>query len=144
MPNSQRVTIIGHLGKDPDYKELDGDKYRASFSVATTERYKKDGEWVNGHTEWHNIIAWNNRAQDASRLKKGDAVMIVGKLRTRNYPDKKHPEVKHYITEIIPSEIYKLDYQKRSGGAPPPADEFDVGDLGMPLDLDNNPLTPGE
>ena len=132
MPNSHRLEIVGHLGKDPEYKELDGDKYRARFSVATTKRYRKDGEWVDGHTEWHNIIAWGNQAQTASRLKKGDAVLIFGENRTRSYPDKKYPEVKHYITEIIPRTLEKIDYTKRTAGAPPPDDD----DYGPPVEMD--------
>jgi single-strand DNA-binding protein len=135
------MELTGHLGKDPEYKELDGDKYRATFSVATTERYKKDGDWHDGHTEWFNIVAWGKQAQAASRLRKGDCVYMVGKFKTRDWTD--NEGVKRYITEFKPHTLYKIAYEKRQQGAPPPADEYDVGDLGPPLDMDA-PLTPGD
>ena len=47
-----KVQLIGHLGKDPEIKQV-GDSKVANFSLATSETYKKqlDRDW-----ETHNFI----------------------------------------------------------------------------------------
>lgn len=152
----QHVTILGFVGKPPELRSTQGGHSVASFSVATDEGYKgKDGAWVDA-TEWHNINAWGELAELAAKeLGKGDLVMITGRLRTRDY-DK--DGVKHYRTEIEARNIRRCYYEKRSAGqqAPPPTDaqapyyskpaqeEYDLGDLGPPLDMDSGPLSPGD
>ena len=52
-----KVTLIGNLGKDPEMREtMSGDRV-ANFSIATTEKYKKNGEVVE-NVEWHNCAAF--------------------------------------------------------------------------------------
>ena len=84
-----KVQLIGHLGNDPEIKELDGGKTVAKFSMATSEMYKnKSGEKVT-ETQWHNIVAWNGTAKIVEKLfKKGNEVAIEGKLTTRSWDDK--------------------------------------------------------
>ena len=77
------------------------------MTLATTDYYKNsEGEKVK-LTEWHNLIAWGNKAENMSKfLKKGSEVAVQGKLIHRNYegPDGK----KRYISEIIADEILLL------------------------------------
>jgi single-strand DNA-binding protein len=99
-----RVQLIGHLGNDPEVKELDGGKKVAKFSMATSESYKnKSGEKVT-ETQWHNIVAWNGTAKLVEKLlKKGCEVAIEGKLTTRTWDDK--DGTKRYMTEVIANEL---------------------------------------
>lgn len=47
-----KVILVGHVGKDPDVKHLDGGVTVARFSLATSESYTdKSGQKVN-QTEW--------------------------------------------------------------------------------------------
>lgn len=102
-----RVQLIGHLGKDPEIKSLNGGKTVAKFSMATSESYKKDnGEKVT-ETQWHNVVAWNGTAKIVEKLlKKGCEVVVEGKLTSRSWDDKDGK--KHYITEIVANEILLL------------------------------------
>lgn len=96
-----RVTLIGHTGKDPDVRTLDGGIKVASLSFATTDKAYTlpNGTQVPERTEWHNLILWNKTAELAEKfVHKGDKLYIEGKLRTRNYEDNK--QVRHYITEV--------------------------------------------
>ena len=75
--------------------------------MATSEVYKNDkGEKVT-ETQWHNIVAWNGTAKIVEKLlKKGNEVVVEGKLTSRSWDDK--DGVKHYITEVVANEILLL------------------------------------
>jgi single-strand DNA-binding protein len=99
MSGINKVILVGHLGKDPEVRHLDGNVSVASFPLATSESYNKDGKRIE-QTEWHNIVMWRGLADIASKyLSKGKLVYIEGKLRTRSYEDKEGH--KKYSTEIV-------------------------------------------
>jgi single-strand DNA-binding protein len=96
MSGINKVILVGHLGKNPDLRTLDGGVNVASFPLATSETFNKDGRKVE-QTEWHNIVMWRGLADVASKfLKKGKLVYIEGKLRTRTFEDKEG--LKKYTT----------------------------------------------
>ena len=58
MASLNKVMLIGNLGKDPEVRYTTSGAAVASFSVATTEKFKnKSGEWEE-KTEWHNVTLW--------------------------------------------------------------------------------------
>lgn len=97
------LTILkGNLGKDPEVKTFDWGKV-ASFSLATTEKYKnKAGELIT-ETDWHTCI-FRGAICDAIEkyLHKGDQVIVTGKTKYRSYDADGR---KVYITEIRCSEF---------------------------------------
>ena len=103
------VTLIGHLGQDPETKDT-GKSKLTKFSLATHENYKNDkGEKVTD-TQWHNIVAWGKTAEIIENyLGKGKGVGIEGKLTSRSYDDK--DGIKRYVTEIVCSELLMLGKQ---------------------------------
>ena len=55
----------------------------ANLRVASTPRLKRDGRWVDGDTTWYSVTAWRGLADNVrDSLRKGDAVIVHGKLRT--------------------------------------------------------------
>lgn len=84
-----QVTLIGHLGNDPELRVVSAGVSVVTLSVATNERYKdKDGE-LKEQTEWHDVVAWRGLADYMStKMKKGMLVYIEGKLTHRSYVDK--------------------------------------------------------
>src|SRR5215217_4232367 len=99
MSGINKVILVGHLGKDPEIRYLEGGVSVTSFPLATSETYNKDGKKVE-QTEWHNIVLWRSLADVAAKfLQKGKLVYIEGKLRTRFFEDKEG--VKKYTTEIV-------------------------------------------
>lgn len=106
MAGVNRVILLGHLGKDPEIRHLDTGIKVASFTLATTETFLKDGQ-RSEHTEWHNIVAWRGLAEIAEKfLVKGKQACIEGKLRTRSWDDK--DGIKRYITEIVADNLVLL------------------------------------
>jgi len=99
-----KVQLIGHVGQDPEIKNLEGGKKLANVTLATNEQYTNaKGEKVE-QTEWHRITAWGKTAEIIEKyVVKGKEIAIEGKLSHRSYDDKKGE--KKYITEIIVNEL---------------------------------------
>jgi single-strand DNA-binding protein len=102
------VRLVGNLGMDPEVKSFDNNKKLARLSLAINESYKNDkGEKVT-ETQWHNVVMWNAQAKFAEDyLKKGDEIVIEGRLSSRSYTDKDGN--KRFVTEIVASEFLKLN-----------------------------------
>lgn len=99
MSGINKVILVGHLGKDPEIRYLEGGVSVASFPLATSESFNKDGRKIE-QTEWHNIVMWRGLADVAAKyLQKGKLVYIEGKLRTRSFEDK--TGIKKYTTEVV-------------------------------------------
>jgi len=117
MSGINKVILVGHLGKDPEVRHLDGGVTVASFPLATSESYNKDGRKIE-QTEWHNIVMWRGLADIASKyLQKGKLVYIEGKLRTRSFEDKEGH--KKYTTEVVAENFTMLgrksDFENENG-----------------------------
>ena len=98
------VRLIGHLGADPEVKEVGEGRKLARLSMATNGSYRKaDGELVT-ETHWHNLIAWGKTAEVAEKyLAKGQEVCVEGRLTNRTWDDEDGQ--KHYITEVVVNEL---------------------------------------
>ena len=98
MSGINKVILVGHIGKEPDFRTLPDEVCVLSFPLATSEMISKDGLKTE-QTEWHNIVMWRSLAESAARLlKKGMLVYVEGKLRTRSF---EKDNLKKYTTEII-------------------------------------------
>uniref|UniRef100_C6E9H8 Single-stranded DNA-binding protein n=1 Tax=Geobacter sp. (strain M21) TaxID=443144 RepID=C6E9H8_GEOSM len=115
MASLNKVMLIGNLGKDPEVRYTAGGTAVASFSVATTEKFKgKDGNWEE-KTEWHNITLWARLAEIAGEyLSKGKTVYIEGRLQTRKWTDKEGKD--RYTTEIVGEKMQMLSSKGEGGG----------------------------
>ena len=105
------VRLIGHLGVNPETKELDGGKKVSRFTLATNETYKNaKGEKVKD-TVWHNLVLWGKTATIAEKfLEKGNEIAIEGRITNRSYTNKEGE--KKYFTEIVVNELLMLDGKK--------------------------------
>jgi len=94
-----RVTLIGNLGADPEFRATPQGTSICTLSIATSESYKdRNGEWKE-ITDWHKVVLWEKLADMAhEHLKKGSKVYIEGRLKTRTY---EKDNIKRYITEVI-------------------------------------------
>lgn len=108
MRGVNKVTLLGHLGKDPEIQFLEGNIAVAKFSLATTENYKDKTGKLQSQTEWHNIVLWRGLAELAQKfLHKGSMVFIEGSLKSRTWEDKDNN--KKSITEIVGDNLVMLD-----------------------------------
>ena len=89
MLNMNRVTLLGHAGRDPEIRALNKGGKAASFSLATTEKWKDRDGRPNEATEWHRIVVYGPAVDAVGQLlRKGGAVLVEGRLATREYQDR--------------------------------------------------------
>ncbi|ABQ28540.1 single-stranded DNA-binding protein [Geotalea uraniireducens] len=132
MASLNKVMLIGNLGKDPEVRYTASGTAVASFSLATSEKFKnKSGEWEE-KTEWHNVTLWARLAEIAGEyLSKGKTVYIEGRLQTRKWQDRDGKD--RYTTEIVGEKMQMLSGKGegggggRQGGGRPSSDEHGGG-----------------
>jgi single-strand DNA-binding protein len=115
MASLNKVMLIGNLGKDPEVRYTTSGTAVASFSLATSEKFKnKTGEWEE-RTEWHTITLWGRLAEIAGEyLAKGKTVYIEGRLQTRKWQDRDGRD--RYTTEVVADKMQMLGGRGESGG----------------------------
>ena len=107
MAGLNRVQLIGNLGKEPDARYTPTGKQVVKFSLAVSNRWKKDGD-VQEHTEWVNIEAWGRLAEICNEyLRKGSLVYIEGRLKTDKYQD--DTDTTRYFTKVVVQNLQMLD-----------------------------------
>ena len=108
MASVNKVILIGNLGKDPETRYSASGTAFTNFSIATSRKYKKDGDSeYTEETEWHNITTFGRTAEVAGEyLRKGKPVYIEGRLRTRKWQDKDGND--RYTTEVVAEHIQFL------------------------------------
>jgi single-strand DNA-binding protein len=131
-----KVILIGNLGKDPELTNVSSGNSVAKFSLATTEKFKKNEQWEE-KTDWHNIVIWGKTAENAAKyLKKGSPVYLEGKISYGSYQDK--DGIKRYTTDIVVSSMQflgggqnKQGNNNNDAGLPPESinNSSDTGDL---------------
>ena len=106
MPNLNRVTIIGNVGKNPEMRYTPAGKAVVTFSVAVNNSYtSKDGE-RREETEWFNVVAWEKLAETISQyVMKGMSIYVEGQQKTHSY---EKDGVKIYRTELIARQVQFL------------------------------------
>jgi len=81
-----KITIIGHLGRDPEMRYTPEGNSVTSFSVASSRKYKTSSGEQREETEWFNVSAWGKLAEICNQyLTKGKQVYVEGRLKTRTY-----------------------------------------------------------
>lgn len=107
--------LVGNVGQNPDIKVFDGGTKKATFSLATSEKYKDRNGELHENTEWHNIVCWRATADVVERfVKKGTQVYIQGKITTRSWEDQNGQ--KRYTTEIEVSNLQLLGGRQDNQG----------------------------
>ena len=128
-----KVVLIGRLGSDPEVKHTQSGTPVATFNLATSETWKKDGN-KQEKTEWHRIVAWERLGEVCGEyLTKGKLILIEGKLQTRSWEDKEGN--KRQVTEVVARDMKMLDSK---GGNNKP--DKNTSDGAQPIPEDDIPF----
>jgi single-strand DNA-binding protein len=142
-----KVYLYGNLTRDPEMKSLPSGSKVTQFSLATNRVYKDQAGARQEQTEYHNIVVFGRQAETSAQyLKKGQGVMIEGRIQTRSWDDKTTGE-KKYRTEIVADAV---QFGPKSGGgneggftpaaatektqSTPDLDTIDYGDANVNVD----------
>lgn len=115
-----KAFLFGNLTRDPEMKSLPNGNKVTSFSLATNRVYKDQAGNKQEQTEYHNIVVFGRQAETSAQyLKKGQGVMIEGRIQTRSWDDKTTGE-KKYRTEIVADAV---QFGPKAGGSSAPQSE---------------------
>ena len=100
------IVIHGNVGQEPEMRYTANQKAVITFSVGDT--YGKDDK---KKTTWHNVTAFGSLAENiANSVRKGDTVVVVGRLEQDEFTNKEGKKVK--TTKLIADEVgYSLRWK---------------------------------
>ena len=144
MLNMNRVTLLGHAGRDPEIRTMKSGDRTASFSLATTEKWRRKDGGTGEATEWHRIVVFGAAVEPVEKLvRKGAALLIEGRITMRDFQDKKGESRR--VTEIVVAgpqgHVNVLSPRRDDRRVEDSGDAAETGDHGGPLDA---PVQTGE
>lgn len=123
MPSFNRVTLLGHLGHDPEVRRTSKGQAVTNFRMATT-RHWRDAESGDRReaTEWHRVVVFGRQAEVfGDRAVKGALVFVEGSLQTRDWIDR--DGVKRYTTEVTARLVQALGKREHPVTEPPASED---------------------
>ena len=117
MASVNKVILVGNLGADPETRFMPNGDAVANVRLATTESWKDKATGEKREiTEWHRVVFYRKLAEIVGQyLKKGSAVYVEGRIRTRKWQDKEGQE--RYTTEIEVTEMQMLGGRQSASSA---------------------------
>ena len=97
-----KVTLLGHLGQDPEIRHSQSNQRIVHLSVATAQSWKdRDSGERRERVEWHRVVIFHEAlAGIAERyLARGSRVYLEGALQTRKWQDQDGHD--RLATEIV-------------------------------------------
>jgi single-strand DNA-binding protein len=91
MLNEAHISLTGYVATQPLVKEVRAGVTNLTMRVAWTPRWhdKNTGEWVDGNTSYVTVTCWRKLAANvATCLRKGDPVVVKGRLSVRTFEAK--------------------------------------------------------
>ena len=97
-----KVILLGNLGRDPEIRSMQSGSKMATFSMATSKRWRdKNTQEQRDKTSWHNIVVFGDGLVDIVEkyVKKGSKIYVEGELQTRKWQDQDGND--RYTTEVV-------------------------------------------
>ena len=96
-----KAIIIGNLTRDPELRSLPSGIKVCSFSLATNRVWKDKNGARQESADYHNVVIFGRQAETVAQyMKKGNSMLVEGRMQTRSWDDKNSGE-KKYRTEIV-------------------------------------------
>jgi single-strand DNA-binding protein len=148
MAGINKVILVGHLGKDPEVRQIAPNQNVCQFRIATSENWVDKSGQKQERTEWHSIVVWGKMAEICGKyLAKGRQVYVEGRLQTRSWEDQQGQ--KRYTTEIVASTVQFLGGMGAERSSSPGASanfggasNYGATDFGPEPSFDNNDEIP--
>ncbi|NQW29038.1 MAG: single-stranded DNA-binding protein [Ignavibacteria bacterium] len=131
-----KVILLGNIGRKPDVNYTPTGIKVAHMRLATEDNWvDKDGS-LQGHTDWHTVVAWRGLADVVERLvDRGTRIYVEGHIRTRTYDDKEGR--KKYVVEIVAEQLLVLDARKADKDRANGTEEHEIADADSGNEIDD-------
>ena len=93
--NESYITVHGYVVATPVIRKV-GEHDVANFRIGVTPRKleRSSGEWRDAETQWYAVSAWRALGVNVARsLRRGDPVIVQGRLSARTWVNAQHAEV---------------------------------------------------
>lgn len=92
-----QVQLLGNLARDAELRFTQNGKAVAIFTVAATNTYvDSTTNETKEQTAFINCVAWGKTGEAVGNCKKGDRLLVNGRIQTRSYEDSNGQ--KKYVT----------------------------------------------
>ena len=106
-----RVSLLGHVGQNPEVRHTASGCKVANISIATNEAYKDTDGKRQERTEWHRVTAWGRLAGILQEyVHKGDQLYVSVHLQTRRWTDAQG--IERFTTQIVAERMELLGGRK--------------------------------
>ena len=99
-------TFKARLGADPETATAANGGLVTKMRVVTNRRRMVDGDWQDTDTSWWQVTCFGRQAEAAAeQLRKGDLVLIQGKVKQREW---EKDGIKRTTAEVTADEVAKV------------------------------------
>ena len=100
------ITFKARLGADPEMTTGSNGSAVTRMRVVTNGRRMVDGDWQDTDTSWWQVTCFGRQAEAAAeQLRKGDLVIIEGRIKQREW---EKDGVKRVTAEVTADEVAKV------------------------------------
>jgi single-strand DNA-binding protein len=106
LPELNSVTLAGYATREAELFTTSSGTQKATIRMGVSRRYKdaKSGEWKDDNF-FINVVVWGQAADRAKeRCKKGVALVVEGRLTSRDFDDKVSGQ-KRTVFEVIANRV---------------------------------------
>ncbi|MBX3189521.1 MAG: single-stranded DNA-binding protein [Labilithrix sp.] len=119
-----QVSLLGHLGADPELKLSADGQAILKLRLATTSKWVDKNNVKQEKTEWHRVAVFGRLAEALAKfLRKGMGVYVNGRL---SYSSYEKDGQKRYSTDVIAEDVVVTTPK----GYVPATSRSDFGDYG--------------
>jgi len=127
MPSYNRITLLGHLGAEPESRPTSIGRAMTRLRLATNHSWRGEQDEWKEETDWHRIVTFGPAAERVQgRAHKGDLVLVEGRLRMRVW--QADDGSKRTSPEVVASRVQVLGRVQSSEGGHPPTSTDSLDD----------------
>jgi len=109
MPNINQTALSGRVEHDPDFRFMDDGSARLRTGIAVNRSYRdRNQEWQEETSHFEIVVTGRLAEHLASRLRKGEAVFLTGRL-VSVPPD-------HKLCQVAVRNLQRLDHEDDKDG----------------------------
>jgi len=132
MAYLNKVYLMGNLGKDPEIRTFQSGSKCATFSLATSKRYRDQNGEQKEQTQWHTVKVLGRSADTLQQLgvKKGTQMLVEGELTYSTWTDQTTGQ-KRYSTEVVAFSFQLIGPRQQQGQYVPQSAPHDYSQGGQ-------------
>jgi single stranded DNA-binding protein len=93
MPSLNQSTILGNLTSNPKVHQTEDSKEFCTFDVALDQEHRSASAGIKKETVFVRVVAWDKLAASAKRLRKGNLVLVEGRLANYKMRNGDNPKI---------------------------------------------------